>query len=171
MTVSTEAVLSDAPAPGRRTISVSFMARRNGGGDVLVYLLNVHVRPQPMVVDQVLFFFFLIVHVRPQLMIDDQVFRFAHGENDFLKKRILVHSPASSSTPAGWRQTLGVEQGSWTWLSSEAGPRKHVWFLFLWSSDAGRKSMGLLGGSSSHDETNSQKPVHLKYLLCTKLTV
>jgi hypothetical protein len=56
MTVSTEAVLSDAPAPGRRTISVSFMARRNGGGDVLVYLLNVHVRPQPMVVDQVFFF-------------------------------------------------------------------------------------------------------------------
>jgi hypothetical protein len=107
MTVSTEAVLADAPAPGRRTISVSFMARRNGGGDVLVYLLNVHVRPQPMVVDQ--------------------VFRFAHGENDFLKKRILVHSLASSSTPAGWRQTLGVEQGSWTWLSSEAGPRKHAW--------------------------------------------
>ena len=110
MTVSTEAVLSDAPAPGRRTISVSFMARRNGGGDVLVYLLNVHVRPQPMVVDQ--------------------VFRFTHGENDFLKKRILVHTPASPSTPAGWRQTLGVEQGSWTWLSSEAGPRKHVCFFF-----------------------------------------
>ena len=38
----------------RRTISVSFMARRNGGGDILVYLLNVHVRPQPVVVDQVL---------------------------------------------------------------------------------------------------------------------
>jgi len=87
------------------------------------------------------FFFFLIVHVRPQLMIDDQVFRFAHGENDFLKKRILVHSPASSSTPAGWRQTLGVEQGSWTWLSSEAGPRKHVWFFFVvvrcWSQKYG----------------------------------
>jgi hypothetical protein len=30
------------------------MARRNGGGDVLVYLLNVHVRPRAMVVDQVL---------------------------------------------------------------------------------------------------------------------
>ena len=38
----------------RRTINVSFMARRNGGGDVLVYLLHVHVRPQPVVVDQVL---------------------------------------------------------------------------------------------------------------------
>ncbi len=29
------------------------MALRNGGGDVLVYLPNVHMRPRPIVVDQV----------------------------------------------------------------------------------------------------------------------
>jgi len=54
MTESTETPAMDQEAPRRRSISVSFMARRNGGGDVLVYLLNVHVRPRPMVVDQVL---------------------------------------------------------------------------------------------------------------------
>ena len=53
MTVSTETAAADAAAPGRRSIAVSFVARRNGGGDVLVYMLNVHVRPRPVVVDQV----------------------------------------------------------------------------------------------------------------------
>ena len=53
MTQSTETPAMDQEAPRRRSISVSFMARRNGGGDVLVYLLYVHVRPRPMVVDQV----------------------------------------------------------------------------------------------------------------------
>ena len=55
-----------------------------------------------------------------------QVFRFAHGENDFLKKRILVHALSSSASPAGWRQTLSVQNGSWTSLPSDAGPRKHA---------------------------------------------
>ena len=100
MTVSTEVATAADEAPGRRKIAVSFMARRNGGGDVLVYVLNVLVRPRAMVVDQ--------------------VFRFYHGEKDFLKKRVLVDSLVSGgASAAGWRQPLG--------LVSDAGARKHVW--------------------------------------------
>ena len=113
MTQSTEPPAADDDAPGRRSIAVSFMARRTGA-DVLVYRLNVHVRPRPVVVDQ--------------------VFRFSNGENDFLKKRILVDSISSGAPAAGWRHTQGplpvlAHEGvrGPLGVASEAGPRKHAW--------------------------------------------
>ena len=126
MTQSTEREApDDAAAAGRRTIGVSFMARRNGGGDVLVYLLNVHVRPRPVVVDQ--------------------VFRFCQGENDFLKKRILVDSLSLGAPAAGWRHPVEIP--------SAAGPRKHAW--------ASVEEVIVSTSPNAHDSRVEE--VHLKY--------
>lgn len=124
---SASAGTDQVKATSARKIEVTFSARRpNGAGDPM-YLLNVEVEPQPLVVDH--------------------SFRFYHGQNDFLKKRILVDS-AASGQGGGWRQPPGSEGGS------GGGGRQPK---FAWCSDS-----SVIMASSGHSGQPGMDEVLLK---------
>jgi hypothetical protein len=117
------------------------------------------------------------VHVRPRAMVVDQVFRLFHGENDFLKKRILVDSVTCSGlSAAGWRHASGTlslfcifnftlatttannthHRRLWPSLAgiaTGAGPRKYAW--------ASKESVIVSTSANAHDSRVEE--VHLKY--------